>query len=147
MDELITCWNNNINILNTFFVDVLLSTVIKYKNLTIFISVIFSIMILISVVRIYWATVGMLSLNKFYLLKCAKKENTNLWKGVVVAVIVWLLDFWLPMQSMPITNWCSEFKSLSGRAVQHYVIKWVVQVGGFLRVLRFPSPIKLTATI
>jgi hypothetical protein len=34
--------------------------------------------------------------------------------------------------------------------VQHYMIKFVSdlpQVGGFLRVLRFPPPIKLTATI
>jgi hypothetical protein len=36
------------------------------------------------------------------------------------------------------------------RRDEHYVIKFVSdlrQVGGFLRVLRFPSPIKLTATI
>jgi hypothetical protein len=36
----------------------------------------------------------------------------------------------------------------SGRNVQHYVIKFVSdlrQVGGFLRVLRFPPPIKLSA--
>jgi hypothetical protein len=36
------------------------------------------------------------------------------------------------------------------QGVQHYVIKFVSdmrQVGGFLRVLRFPPPIKLTATI
>jgi hypothetical protein len=36
------------------------------------------------------------------------------------------------------------------RAIQHYVIKFVSdlrQVSGFLWVLRFPSPIKLTATI
>jgi len=47
-------------------------------------------------------------------------------------------------------NWCCEFESRSGRGVQHYVIKFVGdlrQVGGFHRVLRFPSPIKLTATI
>jgi len=34
--------------------------------------------------------------------------------------------------------------------MQHYVIKLVndlLQVGDFLRVLRFPPPIKLTATI
>jgi hypothetical protein len=34
--------------------------------------------------------------------------------------------------------------------IQHYVIKFVSdlrQVGGFLRVLRFPPPMKLTATI
>jgi len=35
-------------------------------------------------------------------------------------------------------HWCCEFKSRSGRGVQHYVIKFVNdlrQVGGFLRVL------------
>ena len=38
------------------------------------------------------------------------------------------------------TIWCCEFESRSGRGVQHYVIKFVgdlLQVGGFLRVLRF----------
>jgi hypothetical protein len=47
-------------------------------------------------------------------------------------------------------HWCCEFKSRSWRGVQHYVIKFVSdlrQVGGFLRVLRFPPPIKLTTTI
>jgi hypothetical protein len=42
-------------------------------------------------------------------------------------------------------GWCCEFESRSGRGVQHYVIKFVSdlgQVGGFLRVLRFPLPIK-----
>ena len=47
---------------------------------------------------------------------------------------------------------CCEFESPSGRGVQHYVIKFVSdfqfrQVGGFLRVLRFPPTIKLTSTI
>ena len=43
-----------------------------------------------------------------------------------------------------------EFESQSGQGVQHYVIKFVSdlrQVGGFLRIFRFPPPIKLTATI
>ena len=47
-------------------------------------------------------------------------------------------------------HWSCEFESRSGRRVQHYVIKFVSdlrQVGGFLRVLGFPPPIKLTATI
>jgi hypothetical protein len=47
-------------------------------------------------------------------------------------------------------HWHCEFKSSSGWGVQHYVIKFVSdlwQVCGFLRVLRFPPPIKLTATI
>ena len=46
-------------------------------------------------------------------------------------------------------HWCCEFESRSGWDV-HYVIKIVSdlrQIGGFLRVLRFPPPIKLTATI
>jgi hypothetical protein len=45
-----------------------------------------------------------------------------------------------------------EFESRSGEvySIQHYVIKFVSdlrQDGGFLRVLRFPPPINLTATI
>jgi len=47
-------------------------------------------------------------------------------------------------------HWCCEFKSRSGWGVQHYVIKFVSdfrQVGGFLRVIRFPPTIKLTTTI
>ena len=47
-------------------------------------------------------------------------------------------------------HWCCEFKSQSEWGVQHYEIKFVSdlrQVGGFLRVLRFPPPIKLTSTI
>ena len=45
-----------------------------------------------------------------------------------------------------------EFESYSGEvySIQHYVIKFVSdlrQVRGFLWVLRFPLPIKLTATI
>ena len=47
-------------------------------------------------------------------------------------------------------HWCCEMESRSGRGVQHYVTKLVSdlqQVGGFLRVLQFPPPIKLTAMI
>ena len=45
-----------------------------------------------------------------------------------------------------------EFESSSGEvySIQYYVIKFVSdsrQVGGFLQVLQFPSPIKLTAMI
>jgi hypothetical protein len=44
---------------------------------------------------------------------------------------------------------CCEFESWSGEvnSIQHYVIKFVSdlqQVDGFLRVLWFPPPIKLT---
>ena len=44
-------------------------------------------------------------------------------------------------------HWFCEFQSQSRWGVQHYVIKFVsdlLQVGGFLWVLRFPPPIKLT---
>jgi len=47
-------------------------------------------------------------------------------------------------------HWCCGIESQSGWGVQHYVLKFVSdlrQVGGFLRVLRFPPPIKLTTTI
>ena len=43
-----------------------------------------------------------------------------------------------------------EFESRSGHDVQHYVIKFVSDLGhnsSFLRVFRFPPPVKLTATI
>jgi hypothetical protein len=69
-------------------------------------------------------------------------------KGIIVVVIVWWLDLQLPMQSVPITT--NVVSSNPTQAMQHYVIKFVSdlrQVGGFLRVLRFPPPIKLTATI
>jgi hypothetical protein len=46
-------------------------------------------------------------------------------------------------------HWCCEFESQSMRGVQHYVkfVSDLWQVGGFLQVLRFPPPIKLTTTI
>ena len=47
-------------------------------------------------------------------------------------------------------HWWYELESRPGRDVQHYVIKFVSdlrQVGGFLRVLWFPPPMKLTVTI
>ena len=69
--------------------------------------------------------------------------------ATVMVVIVCKLDLQLPMQSVPITT---KVVSLSPAhdevySIQHYVIKFVSdlpKVGGFLRELRFPSPIKLT---
>jgi hypothetical protein len=67
-----------------------------------------------------------------------------------VVVIIWLLD--LPVQSVPITTKVVSSKPVHDEvySIQHYVIKFVSdlqQVGGFLRVLQFPPPTKLTATI
>jgi hypothetical protein len=66
--------------------------------------------------------------------------------------IVWQLDLQLPIQSLPINTKVVSSNLDHGEVylIQHYVIKFVSdlrQVGGFLRVLRFPTPIKLTATI
>jgi hypothetical protein len=58
----------------------------------------------------------------------------------------------IPLQSMPITTEVVSLSPVHGEvySMYHYVIKFVIdlrQVSGFLRVLRFPPPIKLTATI
>jgi hypothetical protein len=63
-----------------------------------------------------------------------------------------MLDLQLPMQSVPIITNVVSSNHTHGEmySIQHYVIKFVSdlrQVGGFLQVLRFPPPIKLTATI
>ena len=58
----------------------------------------------------------------------------------------------LPVLSVPITTnvVISNLVHDEVYSIQHYVIKFVSdlrQVSGFLRVLRFPPPIKLTSTI
>jgi len=61
-----------------------------------------------------------------------------------------VVGFMTTYASIPYHHWCCEFESRSGRAVQHHVIRFVSdlrQIGGFIRVLQFPPPIKLTATI
>jgi hypothetical protein len=65
--------------------------------------------------------------------------------GVIVAVTEWYSTVYYYLAII-----IHKLESRSGRGVQHYVIKFVSdlrQVGGFLRVLQFPPPIKLTATI
>jgi hypothetical protein len=75
----------------------------------------------------------------------------NVFRAVVV-VITWYLDLQLPVQSKPITTNVVSSNPVHGEvySIQHFVIKFVCdlrQVGGFLRVLLFPPPMKLTATI
>ena len=67
-------------------------------------------------------------------------------------VIVWQLDLQLPGQLVSITanivNSNPAHDEVS--SIQHYVIKFVGdlrKVGVFLWVLRFPTQVKLTATI
>jgi len=62
------------------------------------------------------------------------------------------MDLHLPMQSAPIATEVVSSNPAHGEvySIQHYAIKFVNdlrQVDGFLHVLRFPPPIKLTATI
>ena len=62
------------------------------------------------------------------------------------------LDLLLPVLSVPIITEVVSSNPAHGEvsSIQHYVIKFVSdlrQVSGFLRVLRFPPSIKLTATI
>ena len=68
----------------------------------------------------------------------------------------WLYSSWiynyLFVQSMPITTKVLSSNPAHGKmySIQHYVIKFVGdlrKVGGFLWVLRFPPPIKLTSLI
>ena len=73
-------------------------------------------------------------------------------QGAILAMVVWLLELQLPMQSVPITTDVVSSNLDQGEVywMQHYVLKFVSylrQVSGFPRVLRFPPPIKLTATI
>ena len=72
--------------------------------------------------------------------------------GAVVVVIIWLLDLQLPVLSVPTCTEVVSSNPIYGEVypMQHYVIKLfsdLRQVAGFLWVLRFPPPIKLTATI
>ena len=79
--------------------------------------------------------------------------QTTLYQGADVVVIAWQLDLQLPVPSVLsiITNVVSSNPvHAEVYSIQHYVIKFVSdlwQIGGFLWVLRFPQPIKLTATI
>jgi hypothetical protein len=54
------------------------------------------------------------------------------------------------MQPVPVITKVVSLNHGEMYLIQHYVIKFVSdlsQVGGFLRALRFPPPIKLTVTI
>ena len=67
-------------------------------------------------------------------------------------MIVWLLDIQLTMQSVTITTKVVSSNPTHDKvySIQLYVIKFfgdLLQDGDFLRVLRFPPPIKLNTTI
>ena len=77
---------------------------------------------------------------QFFKITLDVSAAVSLYPGDVVAVIVWLLDLQLPMQSVPITT-----DVVSSNLYQDGMyISDLWQVDGFLQ---FPPPIKLTATL
>ena len=58
-----------------------------------------------------------------------------------------LLDLQLPMQSVPITTDVASSNSDQGEVYNNMLVIDLRQGGCFLRVLRFPPPIKPNATI
>jgi hypothetical protein len=63
-----------------------------------------------------------------------------------------VVELYLTVQSVPITTKVVSSNLIHGEvySIQHFVIKLVSdlrQVGGFLWVLLFPPPIKITVTI
>ena len=69
-----------------------------------------------------------------------------------MVVIVWKVDLQLHVQSVSITTKVVSLNHVHNErySTQYYVIKLVSdlrQVSAFHQVLRFPPPIKLTATI
>ena len=79
------------------------------------------------------------------------QEHTKLKQDIGAVVIVWQLDLHLAMQSVLITTKVVSLNPVHDGvySIQHCVIKFVSdlrQIGGFLRVLRFPPPIKLTSS-
>jgi hypothetical protein len=71
---------------------------------------------------------------------------------IIAPMIVLLLDLQLLVQLWSITTKVVSLNPVHDEvySIQHYVIKFVSDVrqdGRFLRVVRFPPPIKLTAAI
>jgi len=71
---------------------------------------------------------------------------------LVCSMLPVFLDCPFLIEAVPITTKVVSSNLVHGEvySIQHYVIKFVSdwrQVGGFHRVLRFPPPIKLNATI
>jgi hypothetical protein len=70
----------------------------------------------------------------------------------LIYILGHFFDLQLYVQWVPITTKVVSSNPAHGEvySIQHYGVKFVSdlrQVGGFLRLLRFPPPIKLTATI
>jgi len=84
------------------------------------------------------------------MIRCLK-SHTILLRSVICIYICRLLGgVVVVVQSVPITTVNSNSAHAEVYSTQHYVIKFVSdlrKVGGFLQVLQFPPPTKLTAMI
>jgi len=88
--------------------------------------------------------------SQYFMLNCFVFFQ-NIPDGTVVVVIVWWLNLQLRVQSVPITTKVVSLNRVHVEmySMQYYVIKFLSdlrQVGGFLRILRYPPSIKLTDT-
>ena len=87
----------------------------------------------------------MATINLLIVMPCRKRAQFEFIKYCQLAVVSTVKNYLYTVK-----DWCCGFESRSGRGVKHYVIMFVSDlrhVGGFPRILRFPPPIKLTATI
>ena len=88
---------------------------------------------------------------EIHLKNCIRGEHVHFNEGAIVIVLVWYLDLQLPVQSVPITTKVESSSPFVARCTRYrrYVIKIVSDATGrgFLRALRFPPLIKLTAMI
>ena len=72
----------------------------------------------------------------------------NIYAGLNLGPVTYMLNLQLSMQSVPITTKVESSNPAHGEvySIQHYEINlWLV--GAFLRVRRFPPPIKLVTTL
>ena len=100
----------------------------------------------------HWSTPRRIFEKECWVIRVIYIAKFHLIEGAIVVMIVWYLNFKLPMQSVIITNVVVTSNPVDCEVywIQHCVIKFVSdlrQVSDFLRVLQFPPPIKLTATI
>ena len=102
-------------------------------------------------IHVFFSIIALASMKKRFQSLGDFQEQNNysltslMWDCMVFGLITILI------QSVPITTKVVSLNPIHDDvcSIQHYVIKVVSdlhQVGGFLRVLRFPPPIQLTAT-
>jgi len=137
-----------------FLVYSIIATVLTVSKLSCFCSYVRNP---IKQIRIFFLNLILLSNIRVY-----DHEHLSVFAIIIFAKIIYMYSIFsfigfqkqvqLPVQSVPITTKVVSLHPVHGEAysIQHYVITFVsdlCQVCGFLPVIRFPPPIKLTATI